>query len=94
MRKECRDYLGLPIKTPMDYWIKYWDYYIERLENDKERNLGLTGPRIILEALIAEVQFHNSTKNKEFFKVQINQWKKDDAAFSKLFLKEIYGFKK
>lgn len=88
MRKECRDYLGLPIKNPMDYWIKYWDYYIERLENDKERNLGLTGPRIILEALIAEVQFHNSTKNKEFFKVQINQWKKDDAAFSKLFLKE------
>lgn len=88
MRKECRDYLGLPIKTPMDYWIKYWDYYIERLENDKERNLGLTGPRIILEALITEVQFHNSTKNKEFFKVQINQWKKVDVAFSKLFLKE------
>jgi hypothetical protein len=88
MRKEFRDYLGLPIKTPMDYWIKYWEYYIERLENDRERTVGLTGPRIILEALKAEVQFHNSTKNKEFFKVQINQWKKDDDAFSRLFSKK------
>ena len=88
MRKECREYLGLPIKTPMDYWIKYWEYYVERLENDRERTVGLTGPRIILEALKAEVQFHNSTKNKELFKVQINQWKKDDAAFSRLYSKK------
>lgn len=85
MRNELREYWGLPIKTPIDYWIKYWEYYIERLENDRERNVCLTGPRIILEALISEVQYHNSTKNKEFFKIQINKWKKDDAAFSKLF---------
>lgn len=88
MRKEYRELMGLPIKTPMEYWIKYWEYYIDRLENDRERNVGLNGPRIILEALKAEVQFHNGTKNKEFFKVQINQWKKNDAAFSKLFSKE------
>ena len=88
MRQEYREYLGLPIKTPMDYWIKYWEYYIKRLENDRERIVGLTGPRIILEALKAEVQFHNSTKNKEFFKVQINQWKTDDDAFSRLFSKK------
>ena len=88
MRKEYRDFLGLPIKNPMDYWIKYWEYYIERLENDSERNVGITGPRIILDALNAEVQFHNSTKNKEFFKTQINQWKKDDDAFSKLYYRE------
>jgi len=90
MRIEYREYLGLPIKTPMDYWIKYWEYYIERLEDDKERNVGLTGPRFILEALKEEVRFHNSTKhNKEYFKAQINYWKKSDAAFSKLFSKEL-----
>lgn len=87
MRKEYRELLGLPINNPMDYWIKYWEYYIERLNNEKD--VGLTGPRIILEALKGEVQFHNSTNyNRELFKDQMNYWKKADAAFSKLFSKK------
>lgn len=86
MRKELREFLGLPIKDPMNYWIKYWKYYIQRLKDEKEINVGLTGPRLILESLKAEVQFHNSSKhNKDHFKRQLYYWKKCDAAFSKLF---------
>ena len=44
MNEHLRQVLGLPIKTPLEYWIKYWGYYIRQLEDKKEISIGLTGP--------------------------------------------------
>ena len=91
MKQQLRKFLGLPIKTPLEYWIKYWEYYIRQLENKKEINIGLTGPRLILEELVAEVQYNNDNKrNKEFFRTQIIFWKNEDKAFGQLFSQELH----
>ena len=91
MNENLRQILGLPIKTPLEYWIKYWEHYIRQLENKKEINIGLTGPRLILEELVAEVQYNNDNKrNKEFFRTQIIFWKNEDKAFGQLFSQELH----
>lgn len=90
MKQQIRDLLGVPIKTPMEYWIKYWRYYIQQLEDKTELNFGLTGPRLILEELVAEVQYNNANrKNREFFRKQIIYWKKEDKAFREMFSQEL-----
>jgi len=91
MNENLRQLLGLPIKTPLEYWIKYWEHYIRQLENKKEIDIGLTGPRLILEELVAEVQYNNDNKrNKEFFRTQIIFWKNEDKAFGHLFSQELH----
>lgn len=91
MNEHLRQVLGLPIKTPLEYWIKYWGYYIRQLEDKKEMSIGLTGPRLILEELVAEVKYNNDNKrNKEFFRTQIIFWKNEDKAFGQLFSQELH----
>lgn len=91
MKQQLRNILGIPIKTPLEYWIKYWEYYIRQLEDKKEMSIGLTGPRLILEELVAEVQYNNNNKrNREFFSKQIASWKIFDRAFEQLFSQELH----
>lgn len=91
MKQQLRNILGIPIKTPLEYWIKYWEYYIRQLEDKKEMSIGLTGPRLILEELVAEVQFNNDNRrNREFFRTQIIFWKNEDRAFGQMFSQEIH----
>ena len=91
MNQQLKNILGIPIKTPLEYWIKYWEYYIRQLEDKKEISIGLTGPRLILEELVAEVQYNNENKrNKEFFRTQIISWKNEDKAFEQLFSQELH----
>lgn len=91
MKQQLRDLFKLPIKTPLEYWIKYWGSYIRQLEDTKEINIGLTGPRLILEELAAEVQSNNENKrNREFFRTQIIYWKAEDKAFDQLFSQELH----
>lgn len=91
MKQQLRDILGLPVKNSMEYWKKYWVYYVQRLKDDKEMSIALKGPRLVLEELIAEIQYHNNNKrNKEFFRAQIDYWKNADAAFGQLFAQELH----
>lgn len=91
MKQQLRDLFNLPVKTPLEYWIKYWRYFIRQLENTKEISVCLTGPRLILEELVAEVQFNNDNKrNREFFRTQIIYWKNNDRAFGQSFSQELH----
>lgn len=91
MKQQLRNILGIPFKTPLEYWIKYWEYYIRQLEDKKEMSIGLTGPRLILEELVAEVQYNNDNRrNREFFRSQIIFWKNEDKAFEQMFSQELH----
>lgn len=87
MKEHLRNVLGLPVKTPIEYWCRYWRHYIERLEDKKEHDVGLVGPRLVLENVMSEVIYNNlsNEKNAKFYGEEINHWNKRDAAFNELY---------
>ncbi len=87
MEKKIRQLLGLPIKTPIEYWRKYWQYYIERLEDKKEHEIGPTGSRLVIESIISEITYNDlaNEKNTKFFRKEIENWTKRDEAFNELY---------
>ncbi len=87
MREEIRKILGLPIKEPIEYWVKYWKHFIGALLDESNYDVVLDSPRFLIDNIISEIEYNDfrNKENREFFKNQLSIWNMQDVVFSKLF---------
>ncbi|MDP4201901.1 MAG: HEPN domain-containing protein [Bacteroidota bacterium] len=91
MNDAIRKILNIPIKTPIEYWDKYWSYCIEKLRDKDNYEIVLDSPRFLLNNIISEIKY-NRLKNKDnssLFRSQLNEWDVTNIVFSRLFSNEI-----
>lgn len=87
MQEHIRKILGIPVKTPIEYWDKYWYHFTDLLSRKDNHDASLDSPRFLIENIISEIEYNNfqNKENRELFRGQLGTWDKQDAAFNKLF---------
>lgn len=87
MNERARHILHLDIKTPAEYWHKYWEYLLEKLKDKDSHRILLRTPRLIIEDIIEELSQESIhiRENLELFKSELSEWIKEDKAYKKLF---------
>lgn len=87
MNNKTRHILRLDIKTPVEYWHKYWEYLLDELKDKDSHRILLRTPRLIIEDIIEELSQESIhiRENLELFKSELSEWIKEDKAFKKLF---------
>jgi len=92
MKESIRKILGVPIKTPIEYWEKYWTYFTEKLCDKDNYEFSLDSPRFLIDNIISEIEYNNLDKSKDnsqLFRAQLSEWDKKDVVFNKLFYSEV-----
>lgn len=87
MKDSIRKILRLPVKTPIEYWDKYWSYFTKKLSDKDNYEFSLDSPRFLIDNIISEIEY-NGLKNKDnsrLFRAQLSEWDKKDAVFNRLF---------
>lgn len=87
MKDSIRKILRVPVKTPIEYWDKYWRYFTEKIGEKDNYEFTLDSPRFLIDNIISEIEY-NGLKNKDnskIFRAQLGEWNKKDAVFNKLF---------
>ncbi len=87
MKDSIRKILRLPIKTPIEYWDKYWRYFTDKIGEKDNYEFTLESPRFLIDNIISEIEY-NDLKNKDnskLFRTQLSEWDKKDVVFKKLF---------
>jgi hypothetical protein len=87
MKDYIRKILRIPVKTPIEYWEKYWTYLAEKLGDKDNYEFLLDSPRFLIDNIISEIEY-NDLKNKDnsqLFRAQLSEWDKNDVVFKKLF---------
>ncbi|MDD4822317.1 MAG: hypothetical protein PHI48_07140 [Bacteroidales bacterium] len=87
MNDSIRKILRLPIKTPIEYWEKYWSYFTEKLGEEGNYEVTLDSPRFLIDNIISEIEYNNlkNKDNSQLFKDQLSEWDNKDAVFNDLF---------
>jgi len=92
MKDSIRKILGVPVKTPIEYWEKYWTHITKKLGDKDNYEFLLDSPRFLIDNIISEIKYNNLDKNKDnsqLFRAQLSQWDKKDVVFNKLFCGEV-----
>jgi len=92
MKDSIRKILGVPVKTPIEYWEKYWSYFIEKLGDKYNYEFSLDSPRFLIDNIISEIEYNNLDKSKDntqLFRTQLREWDKKEVVFNKLFYSEV-----
>jgi len=91
MNDSTRKIIGVPVKTPIEYWGKYWRYFTEKIGKKDNYEFILDSPRFLIENIISEIEYENLMRkeNTKLFRAQLSEWDKKDAVFNKLFHKKI-----
>ena len=55
MNEALKHILYLDIKTPIEYWHKYWQYLVHELRDQNSHEILLRTPRLVIEDLIEEL---------------------------------------
>jgi len=87
MNDHLRMVLRIPVKSPIEYWDKYWHYFTEKLCDKNNYEVTLDSPRFLIDNIISEIEY-NDLKRKEIsqlFRAQLSEWDKKDAVFNRLF---------
>lgn len=87
MQEHIRKILGISVKTPIEYWDKYWHHFTDLLSKKDNYDTSLDSPRFLVENIISEIEYNNfqNKENRELFRSQLGKWDKKDIAFNKLF---------
>lgn len=87
MKDSIKKILRLPVKTPIEYWDKYWRYFTEKIGDKNNYEFSLDCPRFLIDNIISEIEYHDlkNKDNRELFRNQLNEWDKRDVVFNKLF---------
>ena len=87
MNDYIRKILGVPIKTPIEYWEKYWTYFVEKLGDKDNYESSLDSPRFLIDNIISEIEYNNlkNKENSQLFRAQLTEWDKNEVVFKKLF---------
>ncbi|MFA5045636.1 MAG: hypothetical protein WC542_06885 [Paludibacter sp.] len=87
MKDSIRKILGVPVKTPIEYWEKYWMYFTKKLGDKDNYEFSLDSPRFLIDNIISEIEYNNlkNKDNSQLFRAQLNEWDKKDVVFKKLF---------
>jgi hypothetical protein len=87
MNDSLRNALRIPVKTPIEYWEKYWHYFTEKLGDKDNYEVTLDSPRFLIDNIIPEIEYNDLKKkdNSQLFRAQLIEWDKKDAVFNRLF---------
>lgn len=87
MKDSVRKFLKLPVKNPVEYWDKYWDYFTGKLSKKDNYEVTVDSPRFLIDNIISEIEYNNlkNKNNSRLFKAQLGEWNKKDFVFNKLF---------
>lgn len=91
MNDSIRKILGVPVKTPIEYWDKYWRHFTEKIGKKDNYEFTLDSPRFLIDNIISEIEYENLMRkeNTKLFRAQLSEWDKKDAVFNKLFHNKI-----
>lgn len=87
MNDNTRKILNIPTDTPLKFWLKYWDSYIEDLCRLDSYSTQLDNPHFILNDIITEIKYNsfNNNHNRKLFKELLGKCLKSDEVFSNLY---------
>ncbi len=87
MKDSIRKILRLPVKTPIEYWNKYWRYFTEKIGKKDNYEFTLDSPRFLIDNIISEIVYEKLMRkeNTKLFRAQLEEWGQKDAVFNRLF---------
>ena len=86
MDEYIRKIMGIPFKNLFSYWQHYWSHCIDKLIDKDNVSFKITGPRMLVQDLIDELEGHGLTNgdNIVYFKKQLGDLDKTDKVFRSL----------
>ena len=86
-----KDYLrkinNYPTDTPLKFWLKYWESYINDLCKLDRYCIQLDNPHFILNDIVTEIKYNSfqNSDNRKLFKEMFSKCLKSDEVFSNLY---------
>lgn len=86
MDDHIRRIMGLPYKDLYSYWQHYWHYCIDKLTDKDNVSFRITGPRMLINDLVEELEGHglSNLHNIAYFQKEIAKLDKNDEVFRTL----------
>ena len=86
MDDHIRRIMGLPYKGLYSYWQHYWHYCIDKLTDKDNVSFRITGPRMLINDLVEELEGHglSNLHNIAYFQKEIGNLDKNDEVFRTL----------
>jgi len=87
MNDNLRKILRYPTDSPLKFWLKYWDSYINELCDLNRYDTKLDSSHFILNDIVTEIKYNNfkNADNRKLFKDILGRNRKSDVVFSSLY---------
>ena len=87
MNDNLRKILRYPTDSPLKFWLKYWDSYINELCDLNRYDIKLDSSHFILSDVVTEIKYNNfkNADNRKLFKDILGKNIKTDAVFAHLY---------
>jgi hypothetical protein len=87
MNDNLRKILKYPTDSPLKFWLKYWDSYINELCDLNRYETKLDSSHFILNDVVTEIKYNNfkNADNRKLFKDILGKNRKSDVVFSNLY---------